>query len=269
MADDIGLRIDRPATAVIRLTLDRPPSRNALTRELVIALNAALDDASKDPSCRAMILTGANGSFCSGQVMRDAAERNQRGSIGVVERLHWQEQFAGMIQRIRRMPQPVIAAVDGAAVGAGMGLALAADVRLATSTTRFLVASIKIGLSAGESGISYHLPRLIGAGRAGLVMLSGRPIEAAEAERIGLVSLVVEPQHLEASALEIAAEICANSPFAVAQTKRMMWQTLDAASLDAALELENRTQILAVATDDYREATRAFVEKRPPRFEGR
>ena len=130
------------------------------------------------------------------------------------------------------------------------------------------MAAVKIGLSAGECGISYHLPRAIGTARAFEVMLTGRPIRAEEAERIGLVSQVVAQDQVVPTALEIADAICANSPFAIWQTKQVMWQNL-AASFDQAIELENRTQILAVGTEDFAEATRAFVEKRPPVFRGR
>src|SRR5262249_15912863 len=149
------------------------------------------------------------------------------------------ECFAGLILKLRRLPQPVIAAVQGAAVGAGFGLALAADLRLAADSASFHVGAVKIGLSAGECGISYHLPRLGGAGRAFEMMLTGRAIAASEALAAGLVSRVVAETNLDASAIETATAIAANSPYSIRKTKEVMWSNLEAPSLEAALELEN------------------------------
>jgi enoyl-CoA hydratase len=261
------LLVDRPATGVTRLTLNRPETLNALTMDLVGRLNSTLDAIAQDGACRVVILQGEGRGFCSGQDMAVADESNA-ADPGVVEKLRWQHAFAGMVQRLRRLPQPVIAAVNGAAAGAGMGLALAADVRIVSTTAKFHVAAVRIGLTAGECGISYHLPRIIGAGRAFSVLLSGRPIGAAEAEQIGLAARVVAPDDLADAALEDARALLANSPFSIAQTKRLMWANLEAGSLDQALELENAAQILATGTRDYAEATRAFVEKRPPQFTG-
>jgi enoyl-CoA hydratase len=166
------------------------------------------------------------------------------------------------------MPQVVIAAVNGPAVGAGMALALSSDVRFVVPKARFLVAAVRIGLSAGESGVSYLLPRLIGASRAFDILLTGREIGAEEAERIGLARAIVEPEALLDEAIGYARMVLANSPFSIAHTKRLMWDNLDQ-SYGQAIELENRTQILATTTHDYGEAVAAFVGKRPPRFEGR
>jgi len=269
MDSDTSLLRSTPTPGVCVLTLNRPATLNALTRELVAEINLALDEIARDPDCRVLVMTGAGKGFCSGQDMKAADERNRKGASGVVEKMFWQENFSGMVRRLRNMPQPVIAAVNGAAVGAGMGLALAADIRFAAPTVRFLIAAVRIGLSAGECGISYHLPRLIGTSRAIPYLLTGRPIDAPEAERIGLVSRVVEADELLPCALDEAKDIIANSPFSIAQTKRVMWQSVDAPSLEAALEIENRTQILATMTDDYKEATAAFAERRPPNFSGR
>ena len=187
----------------------------------------------------------------------------------MIEKLFWQEQFAGMGGRIRSMPQLVIAAVNGPAVGAGMAISLAADVRFATPTARFLVAAVRIGLTGGESGISYLLPRMIGASRAFDILLTGRPIEAEEAERLGLVLRLVAADDLLPQAIAYAQGVLTNSPYSVAHTKKLMWENLDASSYAAAIASENRTQILATMTADYAEATAAFMEKRPPKFEGR
>jgi enoyl-CoA hydratase len=266
---DSGIRLDQQTESVTRILLDRPEVLNALSPEMVVALNQALDAAAADPACRIVVITGSGRGFCSGQDMAAAAKRNAGSGPGAAEKLRGQERFSGIIRRIRAMPQPVIAAVNGVAAGAGMGIALAADIRIATTSARLLVASVRIGVTGGESGLSYHLPRLIGIGRAGEILMTGRPVEAEEAGRIGLVNRVVEPAELDQAVLDQAAAILANSPFSIAQTKRLMWRNLDAADLEAALELEDRAQILASMTEDYKEALAAFAEKRPPRFSGR
>jgi len=266
---EADILIDRPEAGICVLTFNRPTRLNALLRETVGRLNATLDELAADPDCRAVILTGAGRGFCSGQDLDASNQRNRSGSSGVIEKLHWQEQFAGMGGRIRKMPKLVIAAVNGPAVGAGMAVALTADVRLATPTARFLVAAVRIGLTGGESGISYLLPRMIGASRAFDILLTGRPIEAEEAERIGLVRSISEPGKLLDDAIGYARSVLANSPYSVAHTKKLMWANLDANSYEAAIEAENRTQILGTMTQDYGEATAAFMAKRPPRFEGR
>jgi enoyl-CoA hydratase len=266
---EIGITIDRPVADVLRITLDRPQVLNALNPEMVIALNETLEAAAADSDCRVIIITGAGRGFCSGQDMAAAAKRNAGKGPSAADKLVGQERFSSIIRRIRAVPQPVIAGVNGVAAGAGMGIALAADIRIASTTARFLVASVRIGVTGGESGLSYHLPRLIGIGRAGEILMTGRPVEAVEAERIGMVNRLVEPAQLEQALLDQAAALLANSPFSITQTKRLMWRNLDAPDLMSALELEDRTQILASMTDDYKEALAAFAEKRPPRFSGR
>ena len=272
MSDAAGspmILVEDPIEQVRVVRLNRPERLNALTREMVAELNAALDSIASDPDCRALILTGAGRGFCSGQDVAAADARNRTNPSGVVERMFWQEQFTGMGRRLRSMPQVVIAAVNGPAVGAGMALALASDVRIGGRSARFLNAAVRLGLTAGESGISYFLPRLIGAARAFDIMLTGRPVEAEEAERIGLFARLVDDGELMDEALRYAARLLRNSPFSTAHTKRLIWENLDAASYGAAVELENRAQILASLTEDYKEATAAFTEKRESRFAGR
>jgi enoyl-CoA hydratase len=263
--DDVVVEHPTPEIAIVRL--NRPEVLNALNDHMIAGIYAALAQVGNDPLIRVVILTGAGRAFCAGMDM-GAPERVERRSSTVLT-MAGQERFAGMTKAIRELRQPVIAAVNGAAAGAGMGLALAADIRVSSSDAKFLVAAIRIGLSAGECGISYHLPRIIGAGRAWEIMLTGRPVEGDEAERIGLVSRAVPRDELEGVALDIAAQIVANSPFGVAQTKRVMRRNIDASSYDEAIELENRTQVTMVTTQDFAEATSAFLEKREPVFRGR
>jgi len=270
MEQDTPVLVQTPQDGIRIIKLNRPDRLNALTREMVQQVNETPDAIAADSSVRVVILTGAGRGFCAGQDLQAAAARTRAAAGGGVEKLHWQDQFADMVRHIRALPVPVIAAVNGAAAGAGCALAFAADIRLAVPDAKFLIASVRIGLSAGETGISYNLPRLIGAARAFEILLTGRPIDAREAERFGLITrLVDEPGNLLAAAMEAATAILVNSPFAIAQTKQLMWANLDAASLDAALALENRAQILGTMTEDYTEATIAFTEKRPPVFNGR
>jgi enoyl-CoA hydratase len=148
-----------------------------------------------------------------------------------------------------------------------MALTLAADLRVAGPDATFTVANIKVGLSGCDVGLSYHLPRAIGTTRAAELMLTGRSVGAEEAERIGLVLRVTDD--VVADALELAAEVGRHTPFGLAMTKEVMWANVDAGSLDAALMLEDRTQVLASLTDDHKEAVAAFREKRPPVFRNR
>ncbi|ATI80674.1 enoyl-CoA hydratase/isomerase family protein [Sphingobium yanoikuyae] len=266
---EADILLDRPEAGICVITLNRPSRLNAVLRDTVARLNGLLDELAADPECRAVIITGAGRGFCSGQDLEASNARNQSGSSGVVEKLHWQQQFAGMGARIRAMPKLVIAAVNGPAVGAGMAIALSSDVRIATPTARFLVAAVRIGLTGGESGISYLLPRMIGASRAFDILLTGRAIEAEEAERTGLVRAIVPTEDLLEESIAYARLVLVNSPYSVAHTKKLMWSNLDANSYESAVEAENRTQILGTMTQDYSEATAAFLGKRPPQFTGK
>jgi enoyl-CoA hydratase len=177
-----------------------------------------------------------------------------------------QQYIAGLIPMLRSQPQPVIAAVNGAASGGGLALALGSDIRIAAESARFNVAFIKVGLSACDIGVSWLLPRLIGASRAYELMLTGRFAAADEALRVGLVTEVVPDGELMGSALAEAERILANGPFGVRMTKEVMWSQLEIGSLQAGIDLENRTQVLSSFAGDLEEAMAAFVEKRPPRF---
>ena len=264
-----AISVENSANGIATVTFTRPERLNALSRETVAELHAILDRLHTDDQCRVVILTGAGRGFCSGQDMVAANERNQSGDTNVIERLHWQEQFSGIGRKMRAMPQIIIAAVNGPAVGAGMAIALAADIRIATPTASFHVGAVRIGLTAGESGISYLLPRMIGMSRAFDILLAGRPIGSEEALKMGLVSAVVESDRLLPAAHDRAAAILANSPYAVANSKKLIWENIDAPSFEAAIAAENRAQILGTMTEDYIEAGKAFSEKRAPRFKGR
>lgn len=260
-------RLDEDRIAVVRL--NRPSSLNALTLPMVAELRDVLAALDGDSDCRVIVLTGRGKGFCAGMDLHAAAQRHGGSGTGTVQKVANQELFAGMVRQLHQLRQPVIAAVNGPAAGAGLALALACDVRLANANARFLVGSVRIGLTAGESGVSYFLPRLIGAARAFELMLTGRTMGAEEALQAGLVCEVLpDVETLEPAAMRIARQIASNSPFSVKHTKQLMHKNVDANSLDSALELENHAQILATTTSDFREAVMAFNEKRPPTFTG-
>jgi enoyl-CoA hydratase/carnithine racemase len=247
-------------------TLDRGERRNALTSEMFGEIARICEMVDADDSIRALIITGAGAGFCAGL---DLDEAEKLPSTPLPEMLRAQEQYARCISIVRTISTPVIAAVNGAAAGAGFSLALAADVRVASTAARFNAAFVRIGLSGGDCGSSWLLPRIVGLGVASEILLTGRFVEADEALRIGLVNRVVDPDDLLPAATEIARQIETNSPFAVRLTKKILQANVDAPSLEAAIELENRNQVLAIRTDDMREALTAFREKRQPKFTGR
>jgi enoyl-CoA hydratase len=262
--------IDRPAAGVVQLTLHRPEKLNAMDAELVEELHDALASAGSDRTCRAIVLTGAGRGFCAGLDLGGygtAPDGDGRGTVGGA--FATQQHIASLVPRMRALHQPVIAAVNGPAAGGGLALALASDIRLAATSARFNVAFVRIGLSGCDIGVSWLLPRLIGASRAWELMLTGRVFDSAEADRLGLVTRVVPDAELLDSALETAALIAANSPWGVRMTKEVAWSQLEVGSLQAGIDLENRTQIMSSFTDDMREAMVAFMERRPPEFTGR
>jgi len=259
-----------PRPGIALLTLDRPERLNAMSHELVADLHTALDELRDDRSCRVVVITGAGRGFCAGLDLRDGAavpgtEDQGRAQAGLATQQH----IATLVPHLRSLRQPVIAAVNGPAAGGGLALALASDIRVAAASARFNVAFVRIGLSGCDIGVSWLLPRLIGASAAFELLLTGRLIDAEEARRIGLVGRVVPDGEVVDAALGIAEEIAANSPFGVWMTKEVMWSQLEIGSLQAGIDLENRTQLLASTTGDMQEAMLAFLEKRPARFSGR
>ena len=264
MADVLREEI-RPGVALV--TLNRPDKLNALSWDLVDELHATLDEIGRDNSLRVVVLTGAGRGFCAGLDLGSTTGSSlSKGLSGVAGGMRSQEHIADLMLHVRRIPQPVIAAVNGVAVGGGLALALYSDIRIAAASARFGVQFIRVGLSGCDVGVSYALPRIVGASHAFELSLTGRIIDAAEAARIGLVSRVVPDDTLLDVALETADAILANSPFGVVMTKEVLWANLSAPSAESAIALENRTQILASQSGDFVEAITAFAEKRPPDF---
>lgn len=271
---DCRAREIEPGILLVELT--RPQRRNALSNNTLAALHRVFDGIAGDPGVRAVVITGEGQSFCAGADVKsgpgdsDSTGGSAYGDLlaGVrsplVATIASQELMAGLFEKIHRLRQPVIAAVNGHAHGGGFALALACDIRIAADTASFGAVFIKRGVSACDMGTSYHLPRLVGAARSAELLLTGRVFDASEAADIGLVLDVVDSAELLERALVTARQICENSPLAVWMTKETMWQTIDAPSLRHALDLENRTQVLCTTTGELTEAFTAFREGRQP-----
>jgi enoyl-CoA hydratase len=222
-----------------------------------------------DPDCRVVILTGAGNAFCAGLDLAGyglppTAPAGERGQVQWA--MATQQHIASLIPHMRRIRQPIIAAVNGAATGGGLALVLGSDVRIGSGQARFGVAFVRVGLSACDIGTSWLLPRIVGAGRAHELMLTGRIFDAEEATHIGLILETVEPDYLIDRCLGKAKLIMQNSPYGIWMTKEGMWANLEVPGLEAALALENRTQVMCLQTGDFEEATDAFLNKRPPRW---
>ena len=242
---------------------------------MVTALDEALRTAAADRGCRAIVLTGAGErAFCAGVDVKAVAARDAEAAEGAggatdpvlagFENLHLT--LSQVVRTIHSVPVPVIAAVNGHAVGGGFAFAAAADLRVASTTATFADGFVKRGISGCEMGLSYFLPKLVGAARAFEWMLTGRRVGADEALAAGLVGEVVTPGELLETALTLGRAIAANAPMGIAMTKEVMWANLHAASLDHALALESRTQVMTRATADAAEARQSFLEKRDPEF---
>src|SRR3954468_15584636 len=261
------LQTDRPAPAVRLITLNRPDRLNAMTAELCQALRDELDDVAADRSCRAVVLTGAGRGFCAGLDLGGyGSAPGNDGSDAARDHLGNQEHMSRLILRMRDTPQPIIAAVNGPAAGFGLALALGSDIRFAARSAVFRAAFINIGVSNCDMGTSWLLPRLIGASRAHELMLTGRRVSADEALAMGLVADVVDAEKLLDRALEGATQIAEWAPWGIRLTKQGMWSALEIASEQAAVEYEDRQQIMALFGNAPMEAVSAFLEKRPAAF---
>lgn len=260
------LQVDRRDDGTAVVTLDRPDKLNAIDWRMWEELAALWRALEEDDDVRVVVLTGAGRGFCAGLDLEAAVGLP---GMTVPEMMRGQEMGAQVIASLKRLPKPVIAAVNGPAAGGGLALALASDVRLASTQARFGVAFIRLGLSACDVGVSWLLPRVVGLGHASELMLTGRVVDAAHAERIGLANRVVAPDELLPAALELAAEMARNSPFGLRLTKQGLQDNVDAGSLEAAITLENRNQVLCSRTEDMAAAVQAFVTKQPARYANR
>jgi enoyl-CoA hydratase len=257
--------VDSPIPHVRVITLNRPERLNAMSIDLVIELYDALEDTAADNDCYVVVLTGAGRGFCSGLDLKDyGIIPNIDGlTVGRIAQRSMRY-YSRLVPAIRRMPQPLIAAINGPAFGGGMCLSLAAELRFASESATFNSTGIVNGLTSTELGASWLLPRLIGAAHANDILLTGRTIEASEALRMGLVSRVVSDDGLLDAVLEVAARMSAYSPYGLAMTKDIIWVNLENPSLDSAIEIEDRNQLMLGFTENLPEAIRAFDQEREP-----
>ena len=261
--------VERPRPEVAVVTLNCPERMNSMSFDVMVPLRDELRSLGDDNAIRAVVLTGAGRGFCSGADQSGEKGRmpNIAGLTGPTIALRAMELLDDIVLTLRRLHQPVIAAVNGPAIGGGMCLALACDIRVAAESAYFRAAGINNGLTASELGLSYLLPRAIGSSRAAEIMLTGRDVGAAEAATIGLVSRVVPDDDLIASCLETAATIASWSRPGVELTKRTLWSSLDAASLEQHMHQEGLGQLLVrLLTGNFEEAVAARKEKREPQF---
>jgi len=254
--------IDELAPHVRRITLNRPERLNALDYALAGALHDALDEVGSDPECRVLVLTGAGRGFCSGLDLQDFGQppspgTHRRADAGT----SGQAFLADLPVHIRSTPQIVVAAVNGPAFGGGLSLALAADLRIAARSATFCSAFIKTGLTGTDIGVTYLLPRLIGASRAFDLIVTGRTVAADEADRLGLVSRVVDDAALEDATRELATQIASYTKLGLFMTKEVMWANLDTPNLATAIALENRNQIIASQSSEVRDYMRAYSQR--------
>jgi enoyl-CoA hydratase/carnithine racemase len=253
---------------IAKITLNRPEAHNAYSEEMVEHLVATIEHADGDSEVRCIVLTGAGKSFSAGGDLKAMRDKSGMFAGGPME---LRERYIAGIQTIPRAiavcATPIVAAVNGAAIGAGLDLACMADVRVASSRAKFGSTFVKVGLIPGDGGC-YFLARAIGFGRALEMILSARVLDAAEALTIGLVHQVAEPEALIETAMRSAEAICANAPIAVQMAKKAAYRS-HGASMQEALEMAATYQGLVQNTADHAEAVKAMLEKRAPVFEGR
>jgi enoyl-CoA hydratase/carnithine racemase len=247
------------------VTLDRPERKNPLTFDSYAELRDLFRDLAYASDVRAIVLTGAGGNFCSGGDVFEIIEPLTR--MAVPELLAFTRMTGDLVKAMRACPQPIIAAVDGVAAGAGAILAMASDVRIATPRTRTAFLFTRVGLAGCDMGACALLPRIIGQGRAAELLFTGRQMDATEAERWGFYTQLVEPDALLAEATRRAADLADGPAFAHAMTKTMLQQEWSV-SVDQAIEMEAQAQALCMGTQDFRRAFEAFAAKRSPVFEG-
>jgi enoyl-CoA hydratase len=260
--------LDKPSAHVTRVTLNKPDRLNSMSFGLVEALYEAIEGVAADNDTWVVVLTGAGRGFCSGLDLHDRGMPPNVEGLGFSRlAMRSMSYMGGVVPALRALPQPVVAAINGPAIGGGLCLALGADIRFAGESAYFANAGITNGLTGSELGITYLLPRSIGTANASEILLTGRRFEAADALRMGLVSRVVPDDGLVAYAIETAEQMCELSPFGLQMTKQCIWANIEISSLQAAVDFENRNQLLAGYTGNLDEAVAAWREKRKPVYE--
>lgn len=263
-----GIRTDR-RDGVLTITLSRPERLNAVDGALTEKMLDVLNELARDPDTQVVVLTGEGRGFCSGMDIQ-GGDPGQESSEGRVQRLYRGIARGGEVTaRLREIPQPVIAALHGPVAGMGVSWALACDMRVADPTTRFVVPFVNLGLSAGDCGLSWLLPRLVGPARAAEIFYRAQRLDAERAEALGLVNeICAEGADLEA-AQALADELLTRSPYGLRRTKELLNASLDAPGLRRQLQAETAVQTLAFFSEDLVEGMSATMEKRDPRFKNR
>ena len=251
------------ADAVDWLTLNRPDQLNALDPRMVDELLDYFGRLASDRTVRIVVVRGAGRAFCAGL---DLKVENASEARSISTSLFEQRKIAEIVMRMRRAPQPIIGLVHGPACGGGFGMALACDIRIAGQSARMNAAFIRIGLSACDIGLSYFLPRLVGASVAAELMLTGIFIDADRALKVGLVSAVVPDDELDAAVRPYLEQMLTTSPLGLQLTKEALRMSIDAPSLEAVIAMEDRNQILCASSDDFKEGISAFLERRRPDY---
>jgi enoyl-CoA hydratase len=262
------VEVTKPHPSVSLVTLNRPERMNAMAFDVMIPFRDRLREIGYDNDVRVVVITGAGAGFCSGADLTDPGSiPNVEGLTLPTMALRSMELLDEVIATIRRLHQPVIAAINGAAIGGGFCLALSADIRIASDSAYFRAAGINNGLTAAELGLSFLLPRAVGQSRASEIMLTGRDVNAEEADRIGLVSSVVKGDALLEACYATADRIIGWSRPGIELTKRQLWNSLDASSLQTHMDAEGTAQLFVrITTQNFEEAIRARREKRAPVF---
>ncbi len=243
------------------LTLNRPNSLNAINTRMATELRDYFGNLFQDRECRVVVMRGAGRAFCAGLDIKDHEGLKDApfgGGFG------FQGHLADVYVRMRRCPQPIISCLQGAASGGGFAFALATDIKIAGESLKMNSAFIKLGLSSCDMGVSYFLPRLVGVSVAAEMMMTGRFVNAQRALATGLVSEVVPDDALESAAQGYVDDLLGASPMGLRMTKEGLNMAIDASSLEAAMAIENRNQIMCSGTEDFKEGMRAFIEKRKP-----
>lgn len=243
------------------LTLNRPDRYNAISYQLMDEVAAVLDSLKYDTDCRVLVITGAGKAFCSGTDLKEQKEIVGDIKDRIPQLYDAQKRLSDLIVRFREIPQPVIAAVNGVAAGGGMCFALASDVRIVGPSARFIASFVNVGLSGGELGASYFLPRLVGMSRASELLLTGREVLAEEALQIGLASRLTSEGEVLPVALEMANLMLEKSSLGLKMTKEILNNTLEI-DLKASLEVENRSQVLCVAGGTFEDAIKRFENRK-------
>jgi enoyl-CoA hydratase/carnithine racemase len=268
MSDYNTLTYEARGDGIGVITLNRPECLNAISWEMVEELHACLTELEQAVNTRVVILTGAGRGFCSGTDLKGGRSGGGPPDVPKIVRegSRSQRRIGDVVLHMRKIPQPIIGAINGVAAGGGFSFSMACDIRIAANSARFICSFINVGLSSGDVGSSYFLPRLIGMSRAAELLYTGREMGAAEAERIGYISKAVPDGAVFDAALDIAKVLLGKSPFGLRMTKEILNQSIDSPGLEASLYLENRSQTLATLTGDFQVAMAAFKDKRPPVF---